>query len=169
MGVDLSMPSASKYMNGHSDVTPRHFWTHATDRARRTRAEESLGGFRIRRLVRAWRALKTLPLRMARHNANGMAVATALEGHRESGACTIRAGNHIRPRDCQQQMTGFGGMVCLDVEGGEADACRTFDRSRDYQARGEPRRCRERPQSAVSDVAGGHTDEQRPRPASRRQ
>ena len=28
----------------------------------------------------------------------------------------------------KQQMSGFGGMVCLDVEGGEEGACRTFDR-----------------------------------------
>ena len=41
------------------------------------------------------RGLKTLPLRVAQHNANALAVAQFLEGHRASSASTTRAWRRI--------------------------------------------------------------------------
>jgi cystathionine beta-lyase/cystathionine gamma-synthase len=130
MGVDLSMQSASKYLNGHSDVTAgvvsgRNPLIERVEFARR-----KLGGILDPQAAYALgRALKTLPLRMARHNSNGMAVATALEGHRRVTRLYYPGlASHPDHAIAKAQMTGFGGMVCLDVEGGEAGACRTFDR-----------------------------------------
>jgi cystathionine beta-lyase/cystathionine gamma-synthase len=77
------------------------------------------------------RGLKTLPLRVARHNANAMAVATALEGH--PGVARVYypgLASHPDHAIAKRQMTGFGGVVCLDLEGGQPAAFRAFDRLR---------------------------------------
>ena len=56
-------------------------------------------------------------------------VATALEGHpRVTRVFYPGLASHPDHAIAKAQMTGFGGMICLDVEGGEAGACRTFDR-----------------------------------------
>jgi len=75
------------------------------------------------------RGLKTLPLRVARHNANAMAVACFLEGH-EAVDRVYYPGlpSHPDHAIAAAQMTGFGGMVCVDVKGGQEAAYRTFDR-----------------------------------------
>lgn len=130
MGVTLSMQSASKYLNGHSDVTagavagPRDLIEPIAMARRR------LGGILDPQPAYALlRSLKTLPIRMERHNANGMAVACALEGHpRITRVYYPGLGSHPDHGLARRQMTGFGGMVCIDVEGGEAAACRVFDR-----------------------------------------
>jgi cystathionine beta-lyase/cystathionine gamma-synthase len=130
MGVDLSMQSATKYLNGHSDVTAgvvsgRDELVEPVNLARR-----KLGGVLDPQAAYALgRALKTLPLRVARHNANAMAVASALEGHpRVARVYYPGLPSHPDHAIAKQQMSGFGGMVCVDVEGGETGACRTFDR-----------------------------------------
>jgi cystathionine beta-lyase/cystathionine gamma-synthase len=130
MGVDLSMQSATKYLNGHSDVTAgvvsgRDELIEPVNLARR-----KLGGVLDPQAAYALgRALKTLPLRVARHNANAMAVAAALEGHpRVKRVYYPGLPSHPDHAIAKQQMSGFGGMVCVDAEGGEAGACRTFDR-----------------------------------------
>jgi cystathionine beta-lyase/cystathionine gamma-synthase len=130
MGVDLSMQSASKYLNGHSDVTAGVVSGRSPLVERVELARRKLGGILDPQAAYALgRALKTLPLRMARHNSNGMAVATALEGHpRVTRVLYPGLASHPDHAIAKAQMTGFGGMICLDVEGGEAGACRTFDR-----------------------------------------
>ena len=132
MGVDLVMQSATKYLNGHSDVlagvvSGRRELVHEVEMARR-----KLGGVLDPQPAYALgRALKTLPLRMVRHNANGMAVAAALEGH-PAVARVYYPGlaSHPDHAIAKRQMSGFGGMVCIDLKGGEAAACRAFDRLR---------------------------------------
>ena len=130
MGIDLSMQSASKYLNGHSDVTAGVVSGREELVAPIEWARRKLGGVLDPQAAYALgRALKTLPLRIARHNANGMAVASALEGHpRARRVYYPGLASHPDHALARRQMSGFGGMVCLDVEGGEAGACRTFDR-----------------------------------------
>jgi len=132
MGVDLVMQSATKYLNGHNDllagvVSGRQELVHEVEMARR-----KLGGILDPQPAYALgRALKTLPMRVARHNANGMAVAAALEGH--PGVTRVYypgLASHPDHGIATRQMQGFGGMVCLDLKGGEAAACRAFDRLR---------------------------------------
>lgn len=129
LGVDLSMQSASKYLNGHSDVTAGvvtgpHALLAPIEAARR-----KLGGILDPQPAYAlMRGLKTLPVRMARHNANAMAVAQALEGHpRVSRVYYPGLPSHPDHALALQQMSGFGGMVCVEVEGGQAAAMQAFD------------------------------------------
>jgi len=132
MGIDLSMQSATKYLNGHSDVTAgvvsgRRDLVHPIEMARR-----KIGGvLDPQPAYMLGRSLKSLPVRMARHNANGMAVASALEGHaRVKQVFYPGLPSHPDHAIAKRQMSGFGGMVCIDVDGGEDAACRVFDRLR---------------------------------------
>jgi cystathionine beta-lyase/cystathionine gamma-synthase len=132
MGVDVVMQSATKYLNGHSDVTAgvvtgRRELVEPIEMARR-----KLGAILDPQPAYALdRSLKTLEIRVQRHNASAMAVAAALEGH-AALARVYYPGlpSHPDHRIAAQQMTGYGGMVCLDLKGGEAAACRAFDRLR---------------------------------------
>jgi cystathionine beta-lyase/cystathionine gamma-synthase len=130
MGVDLSMQSASKYLNGHSDVTAGVVSGRGDLVERVNLARRRLGGILDPQAAYALgRALKTLPLRVARHNANGMAVATAIEGHPKVARVLYPGlASHPDHAIAAAQMRGFGGMVCLEVADGEAGACRAFDR-----------------------------------------
>ena len=130
MGVDLAMQSATKYLNGHSDVTAgvvcgSRALVRPVEMARRR-----LGGVLDPQAAYALnRSLKTLEVRIQRHNASAMAVASALEGHPAlAGVFYPGLASHPDHRVAKCQMSGFGGMVCIDVRGGEAAACRTFDR-----------------------------------------
>jgi cystathionine beta-lyase/cystathionine gamma-synthase len=130
MGVDLSMQSATKYLNGHGDVTAgvlsgSRALLHPIEMARR-----KLGGVLDPQAAYALnRSVKTLEVRVQRHNANAMAVASALEGHRAIERVYYPGlASHPDHAIARCQMTGFGGMVCIDVAGGEAAAVRAFDR-----------------------------------------
>jgi methionine-gamma-lyase len=130
LGVDLSMQSATKYLNGHSDVTggvvtgPRGLVDPIE---------------RIRRLIGTvmdpypayalGRGLKTLPLRIARHNANAHIVAEFLSRDRRvSQVYYPGLPSHPDHEIAKRQMTGFGGMVCFDLEGRFERAERLYDR-----------------------------------------
>jgi cystathionine beta-lyase/cystathionine gamma-synthase len=130
LGVDLSMQSATKYLNGHSDVTGgvlsgRRELIEPVAMARR-----KLGGVMDPQAAYALgRGLKTLPIRIARHNANAMAVAAALENE-PAVKQVFYPGLPSHPDHAlaKRQMTGFGGMVCIDLTGGQAAAYRAFNR-----------------------------------------
>jgi cystathionine beta-lyase/cystathionine gamma-synthase len=75
------------------------------------------------------RGLKTLAVRMERHNANGLAVARWLEKDpRIARVYYPGLESHPDHALATKQMTGFGGMVCVDVGGGQDRAERFFDR-----------------------------------------
>ncbi|MCC7123908.1 MAG: aminotransferase class I/II-fold pyridoxal phosphate-dependent enzyme [Acidobacteria bacterium] len=130
MGVDISMQSATKYLNGHSDVTAgvlsgRRALLDPIAKMRRLMGAilDPLPAFAL------GRGLKTMPLRVAQHNANALAVARALEGHaRIARVYYPGLPSHPDHDIARSQMTGFGGMVTIDVAGGQEAAFRTFDR-----------------------------------------
>jgi cystathionine beta-lyase/cystathionine gamma-synthase len=130
LGVDLAMQSATKYLNGHSDVTAGALagpmaLLKDVDKARRM-----LGGIVDPQAAYAiGRGLKTLSVRMERHNANGLAVARWLETDpRVTKVYYPGLESHPDHALAKKQMSGFGGMVCVDVGGGQAGAERFFDR-----------------------------------------
>jgi cystathionine beta-lyase/cystathionine gamma-synthase len=130
LGVDLAMQSATKYLNGHSDVTAGVVCGSRALVGQVEMARRKLGGVLDPQPAYALnRSLKTLEIRIQRHNANAMAVASALEGHPALTRVYYPGlASHPDHRIAKCQMSGFGGMVCIDVNGGEAAACRTFDR-----------------------------------------
>jgi cystathionine beta-lyase/cystathionine gamma-synthase len=130
MGVDLSMQSTTKYLNGHSDVTGGVLSGSRALLDPIAKTRRLLGGIMDPQPAYALgRGIKTLPLRIARHNANARAVAEFLEKH-PAVARVFYPGlsSHPDHEIARQQMTGFGGMVCVDLKGGQAAAYRAFDR-----------------------------------------
>ena len=73
--------------------------------------------------------MKTLPLRVARHNANAAAVAKFLaQDRRVSQVYYPGLPSHPDHEIAKRQMTGFGGMVCFDLGGQFDRAERLYDR-----------------------------------------
>jgi cystathionine beta-lyase/cystathionine gamma-synthase len=130
LGVDLVMHSATKYLNGHSDVTagalagPARLMDPILD------ARKKLGTVLDPYAAYALgRGLKTLSVRVERQNTNAMAVARWLSADRRVAAVYYPGlEQHPDHAIAVRQMSGFGGMVCLDVGGGYDRAARFFDR-----------------------------------------
>jgi cystathionine beta-lyase/cystathionine gamma-synthase len=130
LGVDMVMHSVTKYLNGHSDVTAGALAGPARLIDRADRARKLLGTILDPSAAYAiGRGLKTLAVRMERHNANGLAVARWLEREKRV-ARVYYPGLESHPDHAlaARQMRGFGGMVCVDLGGGQARAERFFDR-----------------------------------------
>ncbi|HSC27862.1 MAG TPA: aminotransferase class I/II-fold pyridoxal phosphate-dependent enzyme [Vicinamibacterales bacterium] len=130
LGVDIVMHSATKYLNGHSDVT-------AGVLAGPPRFIDAIG--EVRKLAgtvldpsAAWalgRGLKTLAVRMERHNTNALAIARWLaQDRRVQTVYYPGLESHPDHAIAARQMRGFGGMVCVDLGGGYDRAARFFDR-----------------------------------------
>jgi cystathionine beta-lyase/cystathionine gamma-synthase len=130
LGVDLVMHSATKYLGGHSDITAGAIAGSAALVARVAAARRLLGTVLDPQPAYALgRSLKTLSLRVARHNANAAAVAAFLEQDpRVSRVFYPGLSSHPDHALARRQMRGFGGMVCVDLEGSFERACRVFDR-----------------------------------------
>jgi cystathionine beta-lyase/cystathionine gamma-synthase len=130
MGVDISMQSATKYLNGHSDVTGGVLSGSRERMEPISRTRRLLGGvLDPQPAYELGRGLKTLALRVAQHNANALAVATFLESHKAIARVYYPGlASHPDHEIAARQMSGFGGMVTIDVAGGQEAAFRVFDR-----------------------------------------
>jgi cystathionine beta-lyase/cystathionine gamma-synthase len=135
MGVDLSMQSVTKYLNGHSDVTGGVLSGRAGLIGRLAKTRRLLGGILDPQPAYALgRGMKTLTLRVARHNDSALALARALEGHPALAAVHYPGlASHPDHAIASAQMSGFGGMVCIDLAGGQTAAFRAFDRLQVFQ------------------------------------
>lgn len=130
LGVDLVIHSATKYLGGHSDIIAGAVCGPAEVVEEITHTMRLYGPSVDPNTV--WlldRGLRTLDVRMQRHNENGMAVAAFLEDH-ESVAEVYYPGlpNHPDHRLATRIMSGFGGMVSFVVEGGGRAANRFVKR-----------------------------------------
>lgn len=131
-GADVVIHSATKYLNGHSDVIAGA--VAGTEEV----VEE------VRQLMHVWgpaldphaawlveRGLKTLDVRMARHNGNGLAFAEWAAG--------VSAFSHVHypglpahpdHATAALQLDGFGGMASVELAGGASAADRMLRRLR---------------------------------------
>lgn len=130
IGVDLAMQSATKYLGGHSDVTAGAVAGPKALVGRIEKARRMLGTVLDPQPAYALaRGMKTLPVRIQRHNANAQAVAEFLaRDPRVSQVYYPGLPAHPDHTIARRQMTGFGGMVTFDLGGSFERAERTFDR-----------------------------------------
>jgi len=130
LGIDLAMQSATKYLNGHSDVTGGVVTGSKALVAPIEKARRLVGTVMDPQPAYALgRGLKTLPLRVAKHNANAQAVAEFLESDRRvSQVYYPGLTSHPDHEIAERQMSGFGGMVCFDLDGRYDRAERVYDR-----------------------------------------
>src|SRR5262245_647742 len=132
LGVDVVMHSVTKYLNGHSDVTAGALAGPAKIMDEIEGVRRKLGGVVDPQPAYAiGRGLKTLSVRVERHNANAMLLARWLEtqkGSRVDDVYYPGLESHPDHALAKRQMRGYGGMLCVDVGGGQARAERFFDR-----------------------------------------
>jgi len=121
-GADAIVHSTTKYVGGHSDLTGGAILGSASVVAEAREIVINAGGNAAPlEAFLALRGLKTLALRMERHSANALAVATALDG--APGIAAIRyPGMSSHPQHALAERTlrdGMaGGMLALEVSGG---------------------------------------------------
>jgi len=132
LGADIAMHSASKYLNGHSDVIagvlaaarPSELW----DRTKSIRIQHGaiLGPFE------AWllqRGLRTLDVRVKAQTASAVMLAERLRWHPQV-AEVLYPGlpSHPGHAVAARQMSGFGAMLSIRVKDGERAAIATAAR-----------------------------------------
>ncbi|WP_421682790.1 aminotransferase class I/II-fold pyridoxal phosphate-dependent enzyme [Stutzerimonas urumqiensis] len=132
LGADLVLHSATKYLGGHSDLT----------------AGVLVGAAALLEATNDWRkclgqvpapdtaallarSLRTLPLRVRQHNENAQAIAEAMRRHPRVRR-VLYPGLAEFPGHAlaKRQMSGFGGILTLEIDGGWAAAVATLDRLR---------------------------------------
>jgi cystathionine beta-lyase/cystathionine gamma-synthase len=118
LGIDVVLHSATKYLNGHSDMLGGLIVVNRPDLNEKLRfIQKSVGG--ILSPFEAWmclRGIKTLPLRMDRHCLNAMAVAKFLEKQRPVKSVNYPGLSiHLQHKLAKKQMRGFGGMISFDL------------------------------------------------------
>jgi cystathionine beta-lyase/cystathionine gamma-synthase len=119
-GADIVIHSATKYLNGHTDVI-----------AGAVAGSESVVE-EVRRLLQLWgqaidphaawlieRGMRTLAVRMARHSATGLALAEWFE--RQAQVATVHypgLSSHRDHKTAKRVLEGYGGMLGLELKGG---------------------------------------------------
>lgn len=126
MGADIVVHSATKYLNGHSDMVGGVAVVGDNAELGQTLAflQNSAGAVQGPfDSFLALRGLKTLPLRMRAHCANALALAQWLESQ-DAVAQVIYPGLASHPHHAlaARQMTGFGGIISFELKGGAAAA-----------------------------------------------
>jgi cystathionine beta-lyase/cystathionine gamma-synthase len=131
-GAGIVVESSTKYLAGHSDCIGG--FAAGSDRLmRRVWKTGTLLGASADPFAAflADRGMKTLALRMERHNANALALARFLEGHR-AVRTVIHPGlpSHPDHERARGLLDGFGGMVSFVLEGGNEAGLRLMKRLR---------------------------------------
>lgn len=129
LGADIVMHSATKYINGHSDMVGGMVVVGDDAGLAEQLAflQNSIGGVQGPfDSFLALRGVKTLHLRMKAHCENAMALAQWLESHPAVEKVLYPGlASHPQHELAKRQMDGFGGMVSIYVKGG-AEAAKRF-------------------------------------------
>ena len=129
-GADVVISSATKYLNGHSDVIA------GAVAGSNSVIEE------VTRLMKLWgssldphsawlidRGMRTLSVRMERHNINGLALATWASGHPAIARVHYPGlASHPDHALAKRLLGGYGGMLGLELAGGSAATERMLTR-----------------------------------------
>jgi O-succinylhomoserine (thiol)-lyase len=136
LGCDVVLHSTTKYLNGHSDVVGGAVISKSKEHAERV-------GYVVNALglgcspFDAWlvlRGVKTLGPRMEAHQRGAMALATFLNTHPQIQKVYYPGlPDHPQHALAKSQMTGFGGMLSVDVKGGQAAAEKVMTSLRLFQ------------------------------------
>jgi cystathionine beta-lyase/cystathionine gamma-synthase len=131
-GFDLSLHSATKFLNGHSDLVAGAVIGRADLVTQITHRLNHLGGtLDPHACFLLHRGLKTLALRVGYQNQSALAIASFLEGHP-----AVRKVNypglesHPQHTVARKMYDGFGGMLSFEIEGGVESAERFMERMR---------------------------------------
>jgi cystathionine beta-lyase/cystathionine gamma-synthase len=123
LGAHIVVHSMTKYLNGHSDALGGAvILTRPEDAEKIYFVQRSAGaGLAPMDCFLVSRGIKTLAIRMAEHDANGMAVAQHLAQHKKVKSVLYPGlPSHPQHRIARKQQTGFGAMISFDLGSLEA-------------------------------------------------
>jgi cystathionine gamma-lyase len=127
LGADIVVHSTTKYINGHSDSVGGAVMLSEEDLYQRIRYNQNAAGGILSPFdsFLVARGVKTLALRMERHQKNALTLAKYLEGH-EKVSAVYYPGLRTHPQYAlaKKQMDGFSGMISFEVKGGGKAALR---------------------------------------------
>jgi cystathionine beta-lyase/cystathionine gamma-synthase len=119
IGFDLSLHSATKFLNGHSDIVAGAIIGRADLIEQITHRMNHLGGsLDPHAAYLLHRGLKTLPLRVRHQNQSALTIAKFLESHAQVGKVNY-AGleSHPRHQRARELFEGFGGVLSFELTG----------------------------------------------------
>ncbi len=130
LGADVVLHSTTKYLNGHSDVVGGALVTSNKELSERIHyVQNSAGG--VAGAFDSWlvlRGIKTLALRMKRHDENARELAAWLEKHPAVDKVLYPGlASHPQSDLARRQMKGAGGMITFFLKGGLAEARRFLE------------------------------------------
>jgi cystathionine gamma-synthase len=132
LGADVVVHSTTKYLGGHSDVVGGALVTSDDDLGEQLAYHQNAMGA-VAGPFDSWlvlRGIKTLGVRMDRHQANAARIAEFLLGH-PAVATVLYPGlpDHPGHDIAAKQMSGFGGMLSFRLHGGEDAALKVCERA----------------------------------------
>ncbi|MDA0685570.1 MAG: cystathionine gamma-synthase [Bacteroidetes bacterium] len=139
-GADLIMHSATKYINGHSDVVMGVLITDNDELHQRLAFLQNTCGATPgpQDCFLVLRGIKTLHIRMQRHCENGRAVAEFLAKHPKIGEVHWPGfEQHPNHAVAKKQMRDFGGMISFTLKDDDIDKAVTVLKSTQYFALAE--------------------------------
>jgi cystathionine beta-lyase/cystathionine gamma-synthase len=129
LGIDFEVHSVSKYLGGHSDLVAGAIMGKEQDmEALFSREYEWLGGkispFEAWLLIRS---LRTLPIRMQRHQENAMKIAQFLENHPKIALVRYPGLLSFPQYDLgKKQMTGYSGLLSFQLKTNDIEEVKSF-------------------------------------------
>lgn len=122
LGIDVVMHSTTKYLNGHSDVVAGGAITNDEALAQKIGMLQNAMGTAQAPFdcFLTLRGIKTLPVRMERHNSNALGIAHWLQAHPKVTE-VLHPGLESHPQHelAKRQMSGYGGTFSFRVTNGE--------------------------------------------------
>lgn len=125
LGADIVVHSTTKYLGGHSDVVGGAIMISNKEHHNKLRFNQNAIGavpspFDCFLVLRG---IKTLPVRMERHNYNAQKIAEYLESHLKVKRVYYPGlSSHPQRQLAKRQMSGFGGMLSFELDGSLKDA-----------------------------------------------
>ncbi len=132
LGADIVMHSATKYLNGHSDVVMGVLCTSSIDLKDRLAFIQNSCGATPGPMdcFLVLRGLKTLHIRMQRHCENGKAIAHWLKKHPKVGHVYWPGfEDHFNHEVAKKQMKDFGGMISFTLKSDSVESAMQFLKS----------------------------------------
>jgi cystathionine gamma-synthase len=132
LGADVVVHSTTKYLGGHSDVVGGALVVRDAELGERLAYNHNAMGA-VASPFDSWlvlRSLKTLGVRMDRHQANAARIAEFLQGH-PAVSTVLYPGLPEHPGHdiAARQMSGFGGMISFRLTSGEEAALKVCERA----------------------------------------
>ena len=129
LGADLVVHSTTKYIGGHSDLIGGALIVNDEEWYTRLKFLQNAIGA-VPGAFDSWlmlRGIKTLSVRMKKHEENALLIAAFLENHPKITQ-VYYPGLHSNPYHnlARQQMTGFGGMISFKLDQGDKKAANLF-------------------------------------------